>query len=325
MALKVDAGAMRARVAGRADDLRPAGSAPEDERIRWWRLLPSLSIHAGCLGVIWVGWSAAAVGVAVALYFIRMFAITAFYHRYFSHRTFRTSRAVHTIAAAVGASSAQRGPMWWAAHHRAHHRESDNPEDIHSPKHKGIVWSHMGWFFSDGAVKTDAKAIPDLMKYPELRWIDRWHVVFPVGLAVMLWFVGEGLAAWRPGLGTSGWQMVVWGFFISTTALHHATFTINSLAHTIGRRRYETSDDSRNNLFLALLTLGEGWHNNHHFNPGSTRQGFMWWEIDPAYYGVLLLKRLGLVWDVRPAGERVYDRSRWIGGTKGAGEAQRES
>jgi len=289
---------------------RPAAQsrhAHHDDAIRWWRVAPSLLIHLGCLGVIWVGWSPVAVGVAALLYFARMFAITAFYHRYFSHRTFRTSRIAHFLFGFLGASSAQRGPIWWAAHHREHHRESDAPPDIHSPVQHGMLWSHMGWFFSDGGVQTPEKAVPDLLKMPEVRWLDRFHIVAVLALAVCCYGLGVAIDALAPSWGTSGVQMLVWGFFISTTVLHHATFTLNSLAHTIGSRRYQTRDDSRNSLVLAVLTLGEGWHNNHHFNPGSVRQGFFWWEIDVAYYCLWMLERLGVVWDLRPVPKRAFD------------------
>lgn len=267
--------------------------------------LPYISIHLLCLGVLWVGWSWAAVGVAAAAYLIRMFVITAFYHRYFSHRTFRTHRVTQFLFAFLGTTSAQRGPIWWAAHHREHHRHSDEPPDKHSPVQHGIVWSHMGWFLSDEGMRTNAKAVPDLLKLPELRWIDRYHLVGPLALAGFMFALGWALERWSPGLGTSGWQMFVWGFAVSTTVLYHGTFTINSLAHRFGTRRFETRDDSRNNFWLSLITLGEGWHNNHHYYPGAARQGFYWWEVDPTYYVLLAMERLGVVWDVRRVPSRV--------------------
>lgn len=286
---------------------RPSAEQKAPDRIRLHRILPSLSIHLGCLGVIWVGWSWAAVGVAALLYAVRMFVITAFYHRYFSHRTFETSRLAQFLFAWIGASSAQRGPLWWAAHHRAHHRESDLPPDKHSPRQHGVFWSHMGWFLSDSGVGTDRSVIPDLIRYRELLWLERWHVLPVASLALVTFLLGAVLARVAPWLGTSGPQMLVWGFFISTTVLHHATFTINSIAHKVGRQRYRTHDDSRNNWLLALITFGEGWHNNHHFNPGSVRQGFFWWEVDLAYYGLKALERVGVVWKLRPVPDRVYD------------------
>ncbi len=284
-----------------------AGSGAKKRRVAWLRVLPPASIHLGCLGVIWVGWSWTAVAVAVLLYLVRMFVITAFYHRYFSHRTFQTSRVAQFVFAAIGTTSAQRGPLWWAAHHRQHHRESDRTPDPHSPHRHGLLWSHMGWFLTDESMRIDMKAVPDLAKFPELLTLERLHVLGPIALAVGTFLLGALLEAIAPGLGTNGWQMLVWGIFISTTVLHHATFTINSLAHLIGSRRFDTTDDSRNNALLALLTLGEGWHNNHHFNPGCVRQGFYWWEIDVAYYCLWLLSKVGVVWDLRPVPVRAYD------------------
>ncbi|HLO41635.1 MAG TPA: acyl-CoA desaturase [Phycisphaerales bacterium] len=292
------------------DASSPREGEPGEESIgegpEWPRLIPFIGMHMACAGVIWVGWSWTAVSVAAALYVVRMFAITGFYHRYFSHRTFKTSRPVQFVFALVGNSAAQRGPLWWAGHHREHHRTSDTEDDIHSPHTHGVLWSHMGWFMSRRAFVTNLKAVPDLARYPELRWLDRFDIAAPIGLAILLYLAGKGLEAWAPGLGTSGWQMVVWGFFISTVVLYHATYTINSLSHMWGTRRFATSDDSRNNLWLALVTMGEGWHNNHHFNPGSVRQGFYWWEIDITFYGLWVLSKLGIVWDLRKVPARVY-------------------
>ena len=261
----------------------------------WFRVVPFILVHLACLGVIWVGWSWTAVGVAVALYVVRMFAITGFYHRYFSHRSYKTSRAAQFVFAVVGASSAQRGPLWWAAHHRHHHRHSDTEHDVHSPRHHGFWWAHMGWITAPGNFPTAFERVPDLTKYPELRFLDRFDVLVPIALAVTLFVVG-------------GAQMLVWGFFISTVVLFHCTCFINSLAHQLGTQRYETGDDSRNSLFLALLTFGEGWHNNHHKYPGSARQGFFWWEIDLTYYGLAFLQRLGIISDLRQPPARLLER-----------------
>jgi stearoyl-CoA desaturase (delta-9 desaturase) len=243
--------------------------------------------------------------VAVLLYAVRMFAITAFYHRYFAHRTFRTSRPLQFVFACVGAACAQRGPLWWAAHHRRHHQHADTVDDPHSPRLHGFLWSHMGWFLTPEALMTDWKRIPDLSRYPELRWLDRYDIVVPIALASALYGIGTLLARYAPGLGTSGAQLLIWGFFISTVVLFHMTVTINSLAHRFGTRRFATADDSRNNLWLALLTFGEGWHNNHHFSPGCARQGFRWWELDLTYYGLRLMALLGLVQALKPVPARV--------------------
>ncbi|WP_313696865.1 acyl-CoA desaturase [Achromobacter sp.] len=269
------------------------------DHIDWTRALPFALLHAGCLGVLWTGVSPVALALAGALYAVRMFALTGFYHRYFSHRTFRTSRGMQLVFAVLGASCAQRGPLWWAAHHRHHHRHADDAHDLHSPRRHGFWWSHMGWFLTRRAFATDLTRVPDLRGYAELRWLDRFDAAVPLALAAGCYGMGALLARVAPGLGTDGPQMLVWGFFISTVALFHATVTINSLAHRYGKRRYDTADDSRNNAWLALLTFGEGWHNNHHFYPGSARQGFRAREIDITWYGLRLLAATGLIWDLK--------------------------
>ena len=270
------------------------------DRIEWARILPFIGMHAACLAVYWVGWSRVAVGTAIVLYAARMLAITGFYHRYFSHRSFKTSRVGQFVFGVLGASAVQRGPLWWAAHHRHHHAYSDRPEDIHSPRHRGFLWSHMGWFVSNRGFVPDYGRVKDFLRYPELRLLDRFDVLVPVAFAIGLFVFGSVLGHRFPSLHTSGMQMLVWGFFISTVVCYHATYTINSLSHVFGGRRYETGDDSRNNLLLALLTFGEGWHNNHHHYPSSARQGFYWWEVDLTYYCLKVLAALGIIWDLKP-------------------------
>jgi stearoyl-CoA desaturase (Delta-9 desaturase) len=282
----------------------------DHRRVRLRDALPILTIHALCLGILFTGWSWTAVTVAAALYFSRMFVITGFYHRYFSHRTFRTHRIVQFAFALFGTMAAQRGPLWWAAHHREHHRHSDHEPDPHSPWWRGVLWSHTGWFLTERGRATNWKAIPDWRKYPELVWLERHHLIGPLLLIATLAAAGLALHRWAPDLGADALQLVVWGFGVSTTLLYHGTFTVNSIAHTIGTQRFATGDDSRNNWFLALITLGEGWHNNHHHHPGSTRQGFYWWEIDPTYWILRVMARLGLVWDLRPVPARVYQQAR---------------
>ncbi len=278
--------------------------APLDEaradRIDWLRTSPFIAMHLACIAVLWVGVSPVALIVAAAMYAIRMFALTAFYHRYFSHKTFRTSRAMQFVFALIGASSVQRGPLWWAAHHRNHHRHTETALDPHSPSVHGFLRSHVGWFLTPRAFRTELERVPDLARFPELRVLDRYDTLVPVLLAAALFGLGALLQRFAPQLGTSGSQMLVWGFFVSTTVLFHATVTINSLAHRYGKRRFDTKDDSRNNLWLALITFGEGWHNNHHFYPGTVRQGFRWWEIDLTYYGLRVMALLGLVRDLKP-------------------------
>lgn len=263
-------------------------------------------IHLGCFLVIWTGFSWTAAFVCFALYFIRMFAITGAYHRYFSHRTYDTSRWFQFLLAFLGASSAQKGPIWWAGHHRHHHRHSDTEEDIHSPLVNGVLWAHVGWVLSSRYIPTRFDLIKDFAKFPELRWLDRNHLIAPILLLVGTLALGDYLETAYPALQTNALQMFTWGFCISTTLLYHGTFCINSFTHLFGSKRFKTSDDSRNNWLLAVITLGEGWHNNHHRYPGSERQGFYWWEIDVTHYILKLFAWLGLVWDLRSPPERIY-------------------
>jgi len=154
------------------------------------------------------------------------------------------------------------------------------------------------------------RKVRDWLKFPELCFINRFDALVPAIAALIIYGIGEGLAAWAPGLGTNGPQLLVWGFFVSTVVLFHATVSINSLSHVWGKRRFETGDDSRNNFWLALLTLGEGWHNNHHRWPRSVRQGFRWYEIDITWYGLWLLAQLGIVWDLNPIPKNVQEETR---------------
>lgn len=283
---------------------------PSENGIDWLRVIPFVVLHLACFAVIWVGWSIFAVIFAVALYGLRMFAITGFYHRYFSHKAFRTSRLLQFIFALLGSTAVQRGPLWWASQHRHHHANSDQLEDSHSPVQHGFLWSHLGWFLSDAHFATRTERVKELAQYPELRFLDRFDVIVPLFFALSIYALGEWLATAAPGLATNGWQLLVWGFVISTVALYHATFSVNSLAHAWGSRRYETRDHSRNNLFIALLTMGEGWHNNHHHYPGSARQGFYWWEIDATYYGLRMLAGCGLIWDLKTVPMNVRESRR---------------
>ena len=268
---------------GLADDR--AGWAP-NEHINRWSSVPFIAVHFLPLLAIFTGVTARAIVLAVVLYFVRMFAITGGYHRYFSHRSYRLGRVPQFVLAFVGASAAQKGPLWWAAHHRAHHRNSDTERDLHSPR-RGFWWSHVSWILCDKYKATDTDAIKDFAKFPELVWLDKHDWVAPWTLGVACYLV-------------AGWSGLLIGFFASTVVLWHATFCVNSLAHVFGRRAYDTSDTSRNSTLVALLTSGEGWHNNHHRYPWSARQGFRWWQVDVTYYVLCGLRALGIVRDIRP-------------------------
>jgi stearoyl-CoA desaturase (delta-9 desaturase) len=271
---------------------------------------PFLLLHVACLGVIWTGYSLFSVGFAVALYFIRMFAVTGIHHRYFSHKTYSTSRFFQFIMAVWAGTAVQRGCLWWAYHHRHHHLHSDQADDAHSPHVHGFLWAHIGWITSRKNFPTDYSRIKDLAKFPELVWLNRFDIVIPVSLGFGTYGLGVALEKWAPSLQTNGMQLLVWGFFISTTFLFHGTACINSLAHLMGRRRYKTTDDSRNSFILAMICLGEGWHNNHHRYQSSTRNGFYWWEIDLTFYGLKVLSWLGLIWGLKPVPESILEEGR---------------
>ena len=263
-----------------------ADQPESDEDILYPSSLPFVLLHVACFAAIWTGvtWQAAAIGIA--LYWLRMFAIGAGYHRYFSHRSYSTSRVFQFLLAFLSQTTAQKSVLWWAAKHRHHHLHSDTEHDVHSPRRRGFVYAHLGWIFSSRHDKADLSTVSDLVRYPELRWLDRFELSPALILASLTFLV-------------AGWPGLVVGFCWSTVAVYHGTFCINSLAHVHGSKRYVTGDDSRNNWFLALLTMGEGWHNNHHAYQASARQGFRWWEIDATYYCLRLLSLAGIVWDLK--------------------------
>lgn len=284
-------------------------SSSESKKIQWVRIIPFIILHVACLGIFYVGVSWFAVTFMLLFYLIRMFSITAFFHRYLSHKTFQTSRIVQFVFVLIGTMSAQRGPLWWAAHHRYHHRFTDTEHDPHSSTY-GFWYSHLGWFLNDYNFATRKEVVKDWLKYPELVWLDRFSLIIVLLTAVSIYALGEWLAVVYPSLATSGLQLLVWGFVVSTVLLIHATLCINSLAHLYGSRDFETEDQSRNNLFLSIITLGEGWHNNHHYYAGSARQGFYWWQIDITYYLLKIMSWIGLVWGLKPIPARVYEFSK---------------
>jgi stearoyl-CoA desaturase (delta-9 desaturase) len=272
---------------------------------RWRVPIPFVLLNLSSASVFFVACSWVDVAASVSLYFLRMFAVTGCYHRYLSHRAYKTSRWFQFAFTFAADTAAQRGPLWWAAHHRHHHQYADTPEDPHSPLLTGFWNSHLLWWGRQGNLATRKRLVPDLCKFPELIFLDRFHFIGPWFLGVAVFGLGWALARWAPGLGTNGTQLFVWGFVVSTVVLAQGTATINSLAHLVGNRRYATPDTSRNNFWLTLITLGEGWHNNHHHYAGSARQGFFWWEFDPTYYGLRCLEKLGLIWDLNPVPEKI--------------------
>jgi len=251
-----------------------------------------LLLHLAPVAAIWTGINRWDVALLLVTYWLRMFAITGGYHRYFAHRTYKTSRAFQFVLAFIGGTATQKGALWWAANHRWHHRHADDPQDVHSPLQRGFWYSHIGWIMCSTHDRTRDELIRDLWKFPELRFLNRFHLLPPLALAIATYLIG-------------GWSGLVWGYCVSTVAVWHSTFFINSLAHVCGKRRYLTTDTSRNNWALALLTLGEGWHNNHHHYQSATRNGFYWWEIDVTYYVLALFRAAGLVWGFRRVPEHV--------------------
>jgi stearoyl-CoA desaturase (delta-9 desaturase) len=262
--------------------------------------IPFVLVHLAGFAAIWTGVTLEAVILGVSLYWIRMWAVTAGYHRYFSHRSFKTSRAFQFVLAFLAQTSLQRGAIWWAAIHRHHHRHSDTELDVHSPRHRSFLYSHVGWIFSNRDDTPDYSTVQDLKAYPELEWLERHHHVPGILLGALCFLI-------------AGWPGLVVGFVWSTILLYHGSFSINSLAHVHGRQRYVTGDDSRNNWWLSIITMGEGWHNNHHAYQSSTRQGFRWYEFDPTYYLLKALSWLGLVWDLRSPPEDLVNNERRLG------------
>ena len=270
---------------------------------------PIFLMHIACLGIFFTGFSWVAVAVLAVTYVSRVFALTAGFHRYFSHRAFKTSRAFQFVLAWIGTSAAQLGPMWWAANHRHHHQHSDTEEDIHSPVIKSAFWAHIGWVLCRAYRDIQLGRVRDLNKFPELRFIDRFHVLPVLSLILALYLLGAGLNYLYPALGTSGLQLVMWGFFLSTVLVYHVTFCVNSVTHIVGTKRFKTQDESRNSLWVALLTFGEGWHNNHHRWPLSARQGMYWWEFDLTYLLLRGLQKVGLIWDMKVYPETIYEEA----------------
>jgi stearoyl-CoA desaturase (Delta-9 desaturase) len=262
--------------------------------------IPFVLVHLGCFAAIWTGVTWQALTICVTLYWLRIFAIGAGYHRYFSHRAYSTSRVFQFMLALLAQSTSQKSVIWWASKHRHHHLYSDTEVDVHSPRHKGFIYSHMGWIFARKHDLPDFAKVADLTRYPELMWLHKFELVPAVVLAGLCFLL-------------AGWSGFVVGFLWSTVLVYHATFCINSLAHVRGSKRYVTGDDSRNNWLLAIFTMGEGWHNNHHAYQGSVRQGFKWWEIDPTYYILVGLSRLGLVWDLKTPPEQVLRNEQRLG------------
>lgn len=273
-------------------------TVPLGQRIHWSGAYAFIVLNVGAVVGLFISEpTAPALALGLALFWLRTFALTGGYHRYFSHRSYRTSRAFQLVLAVLGCSTFQQGPLWWAAHHRHHHRFTDVPNDVHSPRHHGFLWSHVGWVFAYENEPTRLALVKDFARYPELAWLDRHHRWPAFALAAVSYAI-------------AGFSGFTWGFLLSTVVLFQTTFMVNSLTHQFGTRRYATKDDSRNNWWVAFLTFGEGWHNNHHRYPGSVRQGFFWWELDVSYLVLRALAVVGVVWDLQLPPRRLLETER---------------
>ncbi len=272
----------------------------EHDDIIYPSAIPFVLVHVACFAAIWTGITWQALVICAVLYWLRIFAIGAGYHRYFSHRAYATGRGFQFVLAFISQSTAQKSVLWWAAKHRHHHLHSDTGQDVHSPRHTGFVYSHVGWIFARRHGDVDLAKVADLARHPELMWLHRLELLPAIIVALLCFLIG-------------GWSGLVVGFLWSTVLVYHATFCINSLAHVRGTKRYVTGDDSRNNWLLAIFTMGEGWHNNHHAYQSSARQGFRWWEIDPTYYILRALSSLGIVWDLKTPPEKVLRNEQRLG------------
>jgi len=288
---------------------RPITGARPDEKVDLTGSIGFLLVHLAGLSAFLTGVSPAAIAMCLFMYFLRMFAVTGGYHRYFSHRSFKTSRFFQFVLAFLASSSGQKGVLWWAAHHRHHHKYSDTKDDIHSPILRGFWWAHVGWILCEKYKPTREEAVKDLTPFPELVWLNKNHGIAPFLLAASLFGFGEALKITAPGLHTDGLQMIAWGFFTSTMLLYHGTFFINSLTHMVGRQKFRTNDYSKNSFVLALITMGEGWHNNHHRFPYAESQGIEWWQVDMTHYVLKGLSFLGLIWDLQPHPEEAWDKA----------------
>lgn len=263
-------------------------------------------VQVSALLVFFVPFSFAYLGLWAISHFLRAIGLTLAFHRYFAHRAFQMNRVARFFWAFVGTAAMQKGPLWWAGHHVNHHRFADREGDPHSPMVSGVYYAHIGWFLNDAkhnVIEASNPVIRDFSKAPEILWLDRLFFVPPIMLAGAMYLAG-------------GLPWLIWGFCLPTVTLAHATFAINTVNHLFGSRRFDTIDESRNNIITAVFAVGEGWHNNHHRYQRAARNGFYWWEFDPTWYTIRLMQMVGLAWDVQPVPARIYEEAR-------AGQARR--
>ena len=259
-------------------------------------------VQASALLVFAVPFRWAFIGLWAGSHFLRALGLTLIFHRYLAHRAFKMNRAARFVWSFIATAAMQKGPLWWAGHHVNHHRFADRDGDPHSPMVSGVYYAHIGWFLNDtkhDRVETTNPVIRDFSRVSELAWLEKYFFVPPLALAVTMFLIG-------------GMPWLVWGFCLPTMTLAHATFAINTVNHMFGSRRFETVDESRNNIVTAVFAVGEGWHNNHHRYQRAARNGFYWWEFDPTWYVIRAMAAVGLVWDIQRVPKRIYEEARAV-------------
>jgi stearoyl-CoA desaturase (delta-9 desaturase) len=259
-------------------------------------------VQASALLVFAVPFRWAYLGLWAASHFLRAVGLTLCFHRYLAHRAFKMNRGARFVWALVGTAAMQKGPLWWAGHHVNHHKYADRDGDPHSPMVSGVYHAHVGWFLDDtkyDSVESNNPVMRDFSKVPELALLDRFFYAPPILLALGLVLAG-------------GLPWLAWGFCLPTMTLSHATFCINSVNHMFGSRRFETVDESRNNVLTAFFAVGEGWHNNHHRYQRAARNGFYWWEFDPTWYIIRGMAALRIAWDLQSVPKRIYEEARSV-------------
>ncbi len=272
-------------------DVPTLGRAAQGGKTSWITAVFMVAFHIGAIAALFFfSWGAFLTAVVLYIFAINM-GIGMGYHRLLTHRGYKTPKWIEYFLAVCGTLSLEGGPIFWVATHRVHHQLSDKTGDPHTPT-EGGWWAHLGWILSGESLHAQTVMLgryaPDLTKDRFHVWLSKYHWV-PLTL------VGLGLLA------IGGWKWVLWGIFLRVTLGLHSTWLVNSATHMWGSRRFPTRDESRNNWWVALLTGGEGWHNNHHAHPVSARHGLKWYEFDPNYYGIWVLKQLGLARDIKIA------------------------
>ena len=257
--------------------------------INWATSITMVVFHIGAVAALFMFTWPALIACLVLWWAAGSLGVGMGFHRLLTHRGFKTPKGVEYFLTLCGLLALEAGPIRWVVTHRIHHAHTDAPGDPHTPR-EGSWWAHMGWILKGTAQRYDdsvcMRYAPDLMKDPVHRWFEKWYYVPLVVLGGILFAVG-------------GWPMLFWGVFLRVTFNFHTTWLVNSATHLWGTRRFETKDDSRNSWWVALLTWGEGWHNNHHAHPSAARHGLAWYEVDVNWWGIRALQSLGLAKDIK--------------------------